>query len=509
MMRPLIMQVALFRNHAEDPTEHERSRLSMLYFLEALVNHDRLWLRQYPDTPDIYDSGVKYKHKDEIEAPAWQDIASCIGKKYGDCKDFAAWRVAELRERYGVDCHPVIVWRKVGEAYRFHALVEFADGSTEDPSVALGMPQIQIDISGSTNNMDAAKVAKAIIRGLLSKDDETKRKAKASFKKIEQLAGDDPDCAQALAMTRHGCAVLRRKLQSKEDVVGAAGVIPGRGIGSSSSPSYSPGFTASGPTYRPSFSSGPSYAPSGSGGGYAGLVTNAFTASGVGARRQGIVTNMQQVTAQQQAVAQQQAALAAQPYSPYPDPSSYSASPVPFDSGGGYMAPYEDDDSGLDDYSAFMDSEEQYLESNGDSDSEMMGDAAADQKQQQDTANKVADVMQETSPLASALISLIPVVGPALAPIANQDIQEGANMIHKANGGDQKALNTLKATKTAAQRGDPQAQDDMDVLTRVYKVVKAVNSTFKPKPFKWSFKNVYRAGIEGEIAMFAGAVPSK
>jgi len=74
MMRPIILQVALFREHASDPDEHARSRLSMLYFLEALTLHNQEWLKLYPDTPDIYDSGVRYVYKDTIEAACWQDI---------------------------------------------------------------------------------------------------------------------------------------------------------------------------------------------------------------------------------------------------------------------------------------------------------------------------------------------------------------------------------------------------------------------------------------------------
>lgn len=139
MMRPLIMQVALFREHADDPAELERSTASMLLFLNALMGHDRLWLRAYPETPALYESGVRYVYKDHVEAAAWQDIPTCLGKGYGDCKDFAAWRCAELLERYGVEACPVVVWRKVAGSYRFHALVEYPDGTQEDPSALLGM----------------------------------------------------------------------------------------------------------------------------------------------------------------------------------------------------------------------------------------------------------------------------------------------------------------------------------------------------------------------------------
>src|SRR5690348_783006 len=130
MMKPIILQVALFR----DDKDHRRSRKAMLWLLDALTKVDRIWLREHPETPLIYKSGVRYVYKDNFESAAWQDIPTCLGKGYGDCKDFAAWRVAELQERYGIAARPIIKWRKVDGSWRFHALLELPDGREEDPS---------------------------------------------------------------------------------------------------------------------------------------------------------------------------------------------------------------------------------------------------------------------------------------------------------------------------------------------------------------------------------------
>ncbi len=74
-----------------------------------------------------------------------------IAAGWGDCEDLAFWRVAELREQ-GIKAAPFAKWRRVGGAFRYHALVRrFAPGRDhfdrevkaqnwlEDPSRRLGM----------------------------------------------------------------------------------------------------------------------------------------------------------------------------------------------------------------------------------------------------------------------------------------------------------------------------------------------------------------------------------
>jgi hypothetical protein len=220
MMRPIILKVSLFRDHGEDPAEHARSCESMLYLLNWLVRHDRGWLKQYPNTPKLYESGVTYDYKDEIDAPVWQDISYSLATKKADCKDFAAWRCAELLEA-GIDCKPRIQWQEIDGVYRFHALVEYPDGTTEDPSRLLGMggdtPFIQPP--EEDDSMNVMKTAECVVKGLVMGDDETKERAQASFEKLCKLAEGDPTCAQACALIRRSLGNVRASLKNMpEDV---------------------------------------------------------------------------------------------------------------------------------------------------------------------------------------------------------------------------------------------------------------------------------------------------
>ena len=131
--------------------------------MESLVWIDRLWLQQHPDTPKLYDSGIRYEPEFNIER--WQDIPSTIKRGYGDCDDLSTWLIAEYREQ-GVDAKPWVkwAWKKDGSVL-FHALVKLPDryiympyeakdrftgnggryevrkieGPIEDPSLRLGM----------------------------------------------------------------------------------------------------------------------------------------------------------------------------------------------------------------------------------------------------------------------------------------------------------------------------------------------------------------------------------
>lgn len=85
------------------------------------------------ELPWLYQAGILYRR----EAPGeefWQsatDIISMVADRYGDCEDLSAWRAAELRfegEDEGARVKVVRTRRA------FHAIVEYSDGSVEDPS---------------------------------------------------------------------------------------------------------------------------------------------------------------------------------------------------------------------------------------------------------------------------------------------------------------------------------------------------------------------------------------
>lgn len=106
--------------------------------VESLVMADRAYLRDFPNTPPLYQAGVKYV----FNRDRWQDIPTVIAYGEGDCKDFTAWRVAELRQ-HGIRAAVHVTERKIfgpdGRTHMYHVLVRFPDGSIEDPSRMLGM----------------------------------------------------------------------------------------------------------------------------------------------------------------------------------------------------------------------------------------------------------------------------------------------------------------------------------------------------------------------------------
>lgn len=80
--------------------------------------------------PSIYACGARYRR--ERGGERWQSVAELMQSRppSGDCEDLAAWRVAELRCA-GEDASVRIVRTSRGT---FHAIVQHADGTIEDPS---------------------------------------------------------------------------------------------------------------------------------------------------------------------------------------------------------------------------------------------------------------------------------------------------------------------------------------------------------------------------------------
>lgn len=138
-MKVIGFQVDLKRNR-------KLAQKQILYMLEALVNMHRAYLREYPKSPTLYDSGVKYIGQEGKED--WYDYGEMLNLGGGDCKILAAARVAELRERKGLgwkQVRPFLKWRrnKDGTFYLYHVMVMHVAPNgiieLEDPSLKLGM----------------------------------------------------------------------------------------------------------------------------------------------------------------------------------------------------------------------------------------------------------------------------------------------------------------------------------------------------------------------------------
>lgn len=107
--------------------------------LDALILADLAYLDARPETPALYQSGVRYINK-PIGLDSWRDIPRCLETGTGDCKDFACWRVAELRKRFNeAGAKPHIISSGRGDFTLFHIQVERANGQLEDPSCHQGM----------------------------------------------------------------------------------------------------------------------------------------------------------------------------------------------------------------------------------------------------------------------------------------------------------------------------------------------------------------------------------
>lgn len=171
MLRHILFDVNFF----PDESERESSQKRVLWLLQALTNIDRLYLQEHPETPRIYQSGIKYKAPAQFEqedvpemktlgeylarkgAPdsvmgAYKSVAGMVGNGEhfrdipriienggGDCDNVASWRAAELCE-LGIAAKPYITWRKRPDGgTTYHVVVLWPDGTHEDPSLLLGM----------------------------------------------------------------------------------------------------------------------------------------------------------------------------------------------------------------------------------------------------------------------------------------------------------------------------------------------------------------------------------
>ena len=115
--------------------------------LEAFVGINRQWLEEFPSTPLLYEAVPQYIIKPRpLNLDSWQDIPRTIELQSGDCKDFACWRVAELRHRGVTDVRPFIKSAVIPDPQGirppmtvYHIQVGIED-KIEDPSLILGMP---------------------------------------------------------------------------------------------------------------------------------------------------------------------------------------------------------------------------------------------------------------------------------------------------------------------------------------------------------------------------------
>jgi len=107
---------------------------------ETLILANRSFLKAYPSTPPLYESGVVYLEEPPgVETAV--DIPTILYQGGSDCLNLCAWRVAELRQS-GEDkrANIKVIWKHLPNGSRlFHVQVRRGNGKTEDPSKLLGM----------------------------------------------------------------------------------------------------------------------------------------------------------------------------------------------------------------------------------------------------------------------------------------------------------------------------------------------------------------------------------
>lgn len=103
--------------------------------LECLTSLDELYLRDYPNTPRLYESGVYY---DRTEV--WDTIPALYARGYGDCKSLACALAAERRAE-GRPCETVFRFlpHTRGPLHVTYHILNLTDDGWEDPSKACGM----------------------------------------------------------------------------------------------------------------------------------------------------------------------------------------------------------------------------------------------------------------------------------------------------------------------------------------------------------------------------------
>ncbi len=145
----------------------------VLMSLQTLVAINK-WQLGQKDYPLLYSSGIFYRTNSDTHllsypggvlsyspSTEWHDIPTLLKVGNGDCKDLAAYRVAELSHYYHIETRPIIKWKWIakdpnGDFHNWqprmskhpnyfqkvlliHVMVQYPDGKIEDPSKILGM----------------------------------------------------------------------------------------------------------------------------------------------------------------------------------------------------------------------------------------------------------------------------------------------------------------------------------------------------------------------------------
>lgn len=108
--------------------------------LALLTRKNVAYLRSHPNTPRLYQSGVRYQVEPSGKED-WLTIPEVLARRVADCEDLACYRAAELIVRDG-ETKARAFWTKMradSNGTLYHIRVRRANGTIEDPSYILGM----------------------------------------------------------------------------------------------------------------------------------------------------------------------------------------------------------------------------------------------------------------------------------------------------------------------------------------------------------------------------------
>ena len=93
------------------------------------------------EVASVYDGWIRYEERDMPDRETFQSICALFANGSGDCADLVAARCAEpdALAAGGVP-RLELIGSKPSGGNLYHATVIYPDGSSEDPSVTLGMP---------------------------------------------------------------------------------------------------------------------------------------------------------------------------------------------------------------------------------------------------------------------------------------------------------------------------------------------------------------------------------
>jgi hypothetical protein len=129
------IDVAFSWDETTNPQDVALVTKSLVY---TLAIQNLMFLRYNPNTPQLSNSGVRYKAEKRREQ--FYDIGVVLSQGHADCEDLCAWRIAELWFS-NHEAWPHVIWfpsSETGLGYGLHVQVVTRYG-IEDPSAMLGM----------------------------------------------------------------------------------------------------------------------------------------------------------------------------------------------------------------------------------------------------------------------------------------------------------------------------------------------------------------------------------